>query len=156
MELYLVQHGEAKSEQQDPSRPLTERGQQDVQRVARAAARMGVAVSTVYHSGKLRAQQTAEILARELRVQAPPSKMDGLAPNDDPGVAWQAVASLGSPAVLAGHLPHLSRLASLLVVGDASRDIIAFRMGGMVCLTRGDDGAWKASWVLPPELGVDS
>ncbi len=34
MELYLVQHGEAKSKAEDPQRPLTQRGREDVARVA--------------------------------------------------------------------------------------------------------------------------
>ena len=34
MKLYLVQHGEAKSKAEDPQRPLTERGREDVARVA--------------------------------------------------------------------------------------------------------------------------
>ena len=33
MRLYLVQHGEAKSEEEDPDRPLTDRGASDVRRV---------------------------------------------------------------------------------------------------------------------------
>lgn len=151
MELYLVQHGEAKAEKQDPSRPLTERGRADVERVARAAARMGLGISAVYHSGKLRAQQTAEILARELGLEGSPYRMDGLAPNDDVGVAFREIAGLTRPVVLVGHLPHLGRLTSLLVVGDAFRRIITLRMGGMVCLTGHDDGSWRVRWALPPE-----
>ena len=38
MKLYLVQHGEAKSKAEDPRRPLTERGKEEVARVAAFAA----------------------------------------------------------------------------------------------------------------------
>ena len=55
-----------------------------------------------------------------------------------------------SPALLVGHLPHLSRLASLLLVGDATREIVAFRMGGIVCLEN-DAGRWRIKWILTPE-----
>ena len=78
MELYLVQHGEATPKEVDPARPLTERGQVEVRRVAHAAHVAGVTVSTIYHSGKLRAQQTAEILAKELHVAEAPSSLEGL------------------------------------------------------------------------------
>jgi phosphohistidine phosphatase SixA len=37
--LYLVQHGDAKSEAEDPERPLTERGRSDVARLAALLAR---------------------------------------------------------------------------------------------------------------------
>lgn len=150
MELYLVQHGEAKSEREDPERSLTEQGLVDVRRVARAAARMGLGISAVYHSGKLRAQQTAEILARELGLEGAPATLDGLGPKDDPGVAYQAIAGFTRPVVLVGHLPHLNRLTSLLVVGDGSRRIVTFQMGGMVCLTGHTDGSWRVRWALPP------
>lgn len=152
MELYLVQHAEAKSEQEDPARPLTDRGRDDAVRVARAAARSGLRVATIFHSGKLRAQQTAEILAAELVPEAGMSRLDGLAPNDDPRLAQQAALKLHRPVLLVGHLPHLSRLASLLVVGDPSQEVILFRMGGMVCLGREGDGPWRVRWALVPEV----
>jgi phosphohistidine phosphatase len=40
MWLYLVQHGQAKTEEEDPERPLTDRGAADVGRVAEVAARV--------------------------------------------------------------------------------------------------------------------
>lgn len=154
MDLYLVQHGEAAAEEVDPARPLTEQGRAQVARVARAARRMGVSVTRIHHSGKLRAHQTAEVLARELGLGSGVSKVDGLAPNDDPTTARRLVETLEAPVMLVGHLPHLSRLTSLLVAGDASREIVAFRMGGIVCLARGGDGTWRVRWALPPEACV--
>mgnify|MGYP001139025655 CR=1 FL=1 len=66
---YLIQHGTAASKDEDPERPLTLRGRRDVERVAdRVASVMGTA--RVVHSGKLRALQTAEIVAQRLGVEA--------------------------------------------------------------------------------------
>ncbi len=42
MQVYLVQHGLAKSKEEDPERPLTAAGREEVERVARAAAAAGV------------------------------------------------------------------------------------------------------------------
>ncbi len=151
MELYLVQHGEAKSEAEDPARPLTERGREEVRRVARAAARAGVRVARIAHSGKLRARETADLLAAELRPATGVAELAGLAPLDDPATAQGAVAQLTRPALLVGHLPHLGRLASLLVVGDAEREIVAFRMAAIVCLASAED-RWRVQWILTPDL----
>ena len=151
MELYLVQHGEAKAEQEDPARPLTDRGRQEVQRVARAAARIGLEIAEIAHSGKLRAQETAEILAAQLQPARGLSHRTGLAPMDDPATARQAVEQAAEPIMLVGHLPHLGRLASLLLVGDPSKDVIAFRMGAILCLGR-EHGQWRLKWILTPEL----
>ena len=64
MELYLMQHGEARAKEEDPDRPLTDAGQATVERVAQRAAGLGLRVDAIYHSGILRARQTAEIVNR--------------------------------------------------------------------------------------------
>lgn len=151
MHVYLVQHGEAKSEAEDPARPLTDRGREEVQRVARHAAALALQVEEICHSGKLRARQTAEILAEHLSPRRGTREMDGLAPTDDPVKARAAIEAAREPVMLVGHLPHLSRLASSLLVENPGREIIRFRMGAIVCLTRAES-AWLLQWVLTPEL----
>jgi phosphohistidine phosphatase SixA len=54
MRLYLVQHGEAKPEAEDPERPLTVRGEEETRKVSDAAKRLGIRPSKIYHSGKKR------------------------------------------------------------------------------------------------------
>jgi phosphohistidine phosphatase len=89
--VYLVQHGEAKSEEEDPDRPLTDRGATEVRRVAGVAAGAGsVMVERIVHSGKTRARQTAAVWGEALGV--PIDETDGLAPRDDPAI-WRR----GSP-----------------------------------------------------------
>ena len=159
MELYLVQHGEAKPEQEDPARPLSERGREEVQRVARYAARLGLKVAEIRHSGKLRAEQTAQILAEALAPSRGVRKAEGLAPLDDPAPRQEELERLveegAEGLMLVGHLPHLSRLAGLLLVGDPERELIRFRMGGIVCFSRErEEEGWAVKWILVPELVV--
>src|SRR5437879_828185 len=97
MDLYLMQHGEARPEQEDPSRSLTERGRSEVERVARAAARLGLRIPLIRHSGKLRAQQTAEILAQSLEPRPDVAPLAGLAPQDDPARVARVVADATEP-----------------------------------------------------------
>lgn len=151
MDLYLVQHGESKKEQEDPERPLTDRGRNEVEAVARHAARMGLDVAIVVHSGKLRAQQTAEILAAHLEPRMGVVAMAGLGPKEDPFPTRRALEQATEPRMVVGHLPHLSRLASLLLVGDAEREVVAFRMGALGCLSL-DEGRWRLRWILTPEV----
>ncbi len=47
MDLYLVQHGEAKPEAEDPERPLTDQGVETVRRLASWAAQVGVRVDQI-------------------------------------------------------------------------------------------------------------
>ena len=149
MRLYLVQHGQAKTGDEDPERPLTDEGLDTVGRVARdAVERLGVRVARVVHSGKARARQTAEVGGDLLDTEVEHS--DALAPNDDPAI-WNARLD-GEPddLMLVGHLPHLARLAARLVTGDCDHSVVSFRPGGLVGLERTDTG-WVVSVVLPPE-----
>jgi phosphohistidine phosphatase len=148
VQLYLVQHGRAKTEDEDPERPLTEQGVEDVARVANhAVAQLGVRPTRVLHSGKTRARQTAEAWGALLDAHVEPA--DALAPNDDPTIWFERLRSESDDLVLVGHLPHLARLAGLLLIGGADRPVVKFRQGGLVGLERTDTG-WVVSLVLPP------
>jgi phosphohistidine phosphatase len=151
MELYLLRHGDARSVQEDPERSLSERGRREVERVARAAAVRGVAVERIYHSGKLRAAQTAEIVAGHLEPHQGVSSLRGLAPNDDPDEARRFAEQTTKPLLLVGHLPHLSRLGSLLLLGDVEPQVLVFQPATLAALMR-DEGRWLLRWHLPPEL----
>ena len=151
MELYLVQHGEAKGKAEDPQRPLTKRGRDEVQRVAAFAAKAGLQVSQVRHSGKRRAEETASILAEHLSPAEGMLAVPGLTPMDDVRPVAQALRKETAPLMLVGHLPFMDRLAGLLVTGDPDHSAVRFRMGGIVCLKgAGDD--WAVKWVVTPEL----
>ena len=54
--------------------------------------------------------------------------------------------------MLTGHLPHLSKVASALVVGDENTEIRKFRNAGVTCLGRDEQGKWKILWAIPPEM----
>ena len=114
MKLYLMQHGEACAKDVDPERPLTNEGRLDVERMGAFLKRSGVKVRRVIHSGKLRAQQTAEILA-DLIAPEVESEVSGLMnPNDNPrAFDWQA-ESWDQDTLIVGHLPFMAGLVSHL------------------------------------------
>ena len=158
MELYLVRHGEAMGEAENPERPLTARGREEVRRAGVVAARLGLRPVEIRHSGKRRAAETAEIFAGALGVREHVVAVAGMAPNDDVRPIASALDTAPQPLMLVGHLPLLSRLASLLLVGDPERTLAQFCMGGIVCLTGdpsdagGTAGGWVVAWMLTPEL----
>ncbi len=149
MEAFLVRHGEAKSEHEDPKRPLSGPGRKGVEKVARALAAKRITVGEILRSDKLRAKETAEILARSLLPRAGVREIRGLAPEDDPWLAKGVLEAASEPLMLVGHLPHLSRLASLLVKGDPGRQVVDFQPAAAVCLCRAD-GTWEVRWTLTP------
>ena len=77
MFLYLVQHAEGKREEEDPVRDLTEKGRKDIENVAHHLKRLNVQVKQILHSGKTRAQSTANVLARHLKPPAESQKLRG-------------------------------------------------------------------------------
>ena len=151
MEIYLVQHGESKPESEDPERPLTEKGRADVEAVAHYVGSLEIKVTQIQHSGKLRAKQTAEIFAQHLAPPQGAIEQEGLGPLDNPYKAKQIALQAGRTIMIVGHLPHLSRLASLLISGDPDKEVVRFRMGGVVCLGE-NDSSWVLNWAFVPEI----
>lgn len=129
---------------------MSEKGRREVEEVARAAAEREIRVSAILHSGKLRAKETAEILAQSLSPHGGVREIKGLSPEDDPLVARAELEAAEAPLMLVGHLPHLGRLASLLVTGDAEKDIVDFPPAAIVCLSHAQ-GEWQLRWTLTPE-----
>ncbi len=152
MYLYLIQHGEAKKEEEDPARGLTDKGRADVSSAAIALQKMKPTVRRILHSGKTRAHQTAQIIAATLKLEKGVSETAGLAPMDDPGPWVKLVNEMDEDTVLVGHLPFLARLAGLLLCGGQERNCIDFQMGGIVCCKRFDDGRWAVEWMIVPAM----
>lgn len=147
MEFYLVRHGEAVSQPVNGQRPLTPAGRRDVEHVGQAAAERGIQAGKIFHSGLLRAQQTAEILSDSLGLVQGTGELIGLKPDDDPVIAKTELESSTVSLMLVGHLPHMRRLASFLVAGDADRDLVEFAPATMVGLSY-EDHRWKILWKL--------
>ncbi len=152
MNLYLVRHAEAKSAVEDPDKPLTDRGLEDIERVADFAARSGLKLCCIFHSDKLRAVETARVLAARLKPSKGAFESDGLRPMDDPGVIARRISDKGRDMMLVGHLPHMGRLAALLLTGDKERSVVNFSNACIVNLRKDDDGQWTIGWMLTPEV----
>lgn len=152
MKLFLVQHAEAEAKETDPQRPLSERGLMNIREAASFLARKeATKVSHILHSGKLRALQTAEILAQELQPGSV-TATDGLNPLDDPAIWIGRLAETNEDLMLVGHLPHLGKLVAQLITGNSELNPIAFQMGGVVCLERLEEGEWVVGWIVVPEI----
>ena len=150
VDFYLVRHGEAFPETQDPRRPLTPAGRANAERLARLAAARSIRASAIVHSGILRARQTAEILGAQLAPDIRVQPITGLMPEDDPAVAAAELETAQDSIILVGHLPHLNRLAALLINGDSDRRIVDFSPASMVCCSR-KDSQWTLAWMLTPD-----
>ncbi len=136
----------------NPQRPLTEQGMRDVQRIAGALKQAGVEVKRVIHSGKLRARQTAEIIAIELAPELPLETSDLINPNDSPGGFDLQSNNCNTDTMIVGHLPFMAKLVSRLLTGDDDVTPVAYQPGSVVCLELTADNNWHINWMLRPEL----
>ena len=152
MKLYLVQHAKAASNDVDSARSLTDEGRRDIQKVATFLEPLKLKVDYLWHSGKKRAEQTAEILAGAVKVKNEMAIREGLAPNDDITIIKDKVVKIQSDIMIVGHMPFVSKLASLLLTDSQSPAVIAFKQGGVVCLEYTDLNQWQVAWMITPEL----
>jgi phosphohistidine phosphatase len=152
MILYLVRHGEAKKEAEDPAQGLTDRGREQVQRTASSARKLIPRLSEILHSPKTRAEQTAGLLAAHLKPEQGTRRADHLLPLDDPGVWASRLSDISDDIMLVSHLPYLAKLAGLLLCGDQEKILVEFGTAGMLCLNRSNEGRWSIKWMIMPEM----
>ena len=150
--IYFAQHGLALSKDENPDRPLSEAGIDQTEAVAKQLQRSAIPVTQIFHSGKLRALQTAQIFAAELDTSTV-SAIDHLSPNDDASLLAQDLQAddRTTSALYIGHLPHLEKLVSLLVTGRENPDIIHFQNSAVVCLEK-DETTYRLRWYLTPDV----
>ena len=151
MILYLVHHGDAVGAAVNTQRPLSVAGREQVERLAVDAAARGAHPSVVWHSGKLRARQTAEAFWRQCNALAEFSATRDLQPDDPPQWFADRVKGETRDILIAGHYPHLPRLLQLMTSGSAGSSRGSFPQHGVVALESRDEGnTWSELWRISP------
>lgn len=157
MLLYLVRHGDALPKDIDPERGLSPEGKARVEKLAEFLVhRSGLRVPEIRHSPKKRAIQTAEIFYHLMDESPEMVETPVLEPLQDVRNLALSLEHHETDLMLVGHLPHLARLASLLLFGD-TRERIAFDAGAVLCLERQtvlgtNDIHWVLRWFMTPRL----
>ncbi|MEO7189754.1 MAG: histidine phosphatase family protein [Vicinamibacterales bacterium] len=140
MRLYLVHHADALLPSVDPQRPLSSVGLQQAEQLASGAAARGVAPAAIWHSGKLRARQTAEAFLRHCNSFAEFKMVRGLRPEDPPDWIRDVLEGEDRDVLVAGHMPQLADLARLLGASGP------FPLHGMISMERTGPRRYEESW----------
>jgi phosphohistidine phosphatase len=134
-------------------RPLSSAGRAATERLAALAAERGVKPDLVWHSGKLRARQTAELFWKACNPFAPLTAERGLLPDDPPQWLRDRLEGETRSVLIAGHMPYLPRLLALLTARGATpaprerSQLGRFPLHGCVALEP-DGTRWKEVWRL--------
>lgn len=143
--VYFAQHGLAVDKTENPERPLSAEGIKQTGTMASALRTANIPVSSIFHSGKLRTSQTAEIFAEALGISQTDS-INGLAPNDDVTIL---APHLQDQVLYIGHLPHLEKLVVYLINKTLNDPILKFNNSAVACLGK-NENLYQLQWYFSP------
>jgi len=153
MEIYLVQHGEAYPEEVDPQRKLTAKGKEQIELAGEVLKRFALKFDSIISSPKLRARQTAEIIAERTGFLQEIEVTETLNPTVPAEAAIDYLGKLGAKdrLLLAGHLPSLAEIGSLLL-SEKDKILLGIQMGGICRIDVEDLSAHRGilRWFLLP------
>lgn len=153
MHLYLMQHGVCFSKDLDPEQPLSPLGREAVERSARALRAMGCRFDLMLASPKLRAAQTAAIVAKALHYpEADIQVTETVKAMASPRDTLEFLDRCGAKHVfVAGHQPHLGKLAGRVISADGSADLAVENSGvTLLEITSFSPLTGRLLWHLPP------
>lgn len=156
MKVYLIQHGDSLEKEINELRPLSETGKKDIEKMANFLTPAKLTVGNIFHSGKLRAEQTAEIIKKAFHYNKKTQMKSGLEPMDPVDPIAKEINDFSADMILVGHLPFMAKLAGKLISDDENKLTVAFQPGSMVCLQKNENNPnlWVVRWMLRPELFV--
>jgi phosphohistidine phosphatase len=152
MKIYLLRHGDSAPFGVDNERPLSERGIEEINRLAEFIAKRNIHVSAIFHSEKSRARETAAIIATAISSETEPETLAELDPLSPVQPVIKMINSLKGEALFVGHMPFMGVLVSELTTRTQNQDIALFKTGTMVCLEKVDSSRWVIRWMLNPGL----
>lgn len=155
MKIYFVQHGDSVEKDIDPEQPLSEKGRKDIKRLANFLSKHDIIVSRLYHSEKLRAKETAELLVPSITSLNGVEVLSGITPMDPVSPIVEKMYTWREDTLLVGHLPFLSKCVAKLVCNDETSAVVSFERGTMLCLEKLESQNWAIYWMLRPELLID-
>jgi phosphohistidine phosphatase len=154
MKIYFLRHGVAAEPENwkgnDYDRPLTDDGRERMEREAKAIRKMDLKLDAILTSPLVRAKQTAEIVARELKmVTKEDERLGGDFDVSSLEAILQGCADLKT-LMLVGHEPSMSSVIGRLI-GVARIDL---KKGALACVELPDASTMTGELrsLIPPKL----
>jgi phosphohistidine phosphatase len=155
MEVYFLRHGEAgksgRGQGGDAARELTEEGIARMEREAASISALRLRLDAVLTSPLVRARQTAEIVARKLRLLDALAVDERLSPGFNPEGLRRILREHGSASALmvVGHEPDFSGTIAACIGGGR----VECKKGALVRVDFDPDSfSGTLIWLLPPRV----
>ena len=147
--IYLMRHGESSKDSGSIESTLTDKGIEQVSQMGEKLKENGIKVERVYHSGLMRAEETASIV-REIAFPHI-SEFDlatekGIAPQADPELwkkKWEDKTFINVPSIFISHLPFLPKLVDVLL---KDIDDYSFSHSSIMCIEQDEENNWEQKW----------
>jgi len=160
MDLYLLRHGLVVERgtpgfENDDTRPLTPKGRRQLRKISAAFQTLELDFDLILSSPLVRARQTAEIVAAQMKLKKNLVFADELSPGGSAKNLVEKILSLKplpKNLLLVGHEPDLGKLISFLVSGKTSAGF-ALKKAGLAKLEVKSLHAGQCAtlaWLLTP------
>jgi phosphohistidine phosphatase len=154
VELYLLRHADAGDpmawKRGDASRPISEKGEKQARALAKFLAKADFAPDSIVSSPKVRARQTAELVADAIKAKVRvDNRLGGL--EDLETLSDVVTEAGGRRVVVVGHDPDLSELAAALT--GVTR--LPLKKGALARIDTSlplRAGRGTLRWLVPPDL----
>ena len=157
LEVYLLRHAHAGNPDHwagdDAERPLSAKGRRQSERLGRFLAQLGFKPTAIVTSPKVRARQTADLVAAPLKARVETDHR--LGEHLDVGVLAEIIEEAeGARVVLVGHDPDFSDLAGALS-GAQNLPLKKGTLARIDVTPPMREGSGLLRWLVPPDL-IDS
>lgn len=147
MKLYLIRHGDYASS--DITQALNQKGEADIERMASYLKNHDVILDKIWHSAKLRAVESAEIISKVFNCLDMQEK-EYLSPNAPVKEIIGDLIGVENNVAIVSHLPFIPKLLSQLVFEEMSASF-SFPTSSVAVAER-VGGKWEFCEVITPEL----
>lgn len=131
--VYFVQHGLASTKDIDPNRGLSDIGREQTLKIAAYLHQHHIIINKIFHSGKLRASQTAAIFSERLSVDNV-CTLNCISPNDDPAQLINKIYANENAVMYIGHLPNLQKVLNQLLSHDINNKVLSLENSAVACV----------------------
>lgn len=153
MQLILIRHGKSDLEfTNDDERELTQRGRMQVERLANWLRQYELNDPFVWHSDKLRAFQTAEVIREKAGWYCQLLPMEELRPDANIETIVEKIRNVDRDLIVISHMPMLSDITSALLGNGPDKVFWEFGTSGALIMQREGFRDWIVQGFVRPSM----